>query len=123
MWCSCAASWFNADRGIVLGVYRQPGANTIEVVDRVHVALAGLRPLLPPALDLRVVADRTKVLRAGIFDLWAVNLFVALLPTLDPKNESVINCAVGRFSLSEGKLKQDQLVIDTSRMRVTGFTR
>ncbi len=61
-------------------------------------------------------------LRAGIFDLWAVNLFVALLPTLDPKNESVINCAVGRFSLNEGKLKQDQLVIDTSRMRVTGST-
>lgn len=59
-------------------------------------------------------------LHAGIFDLWAVNLFVALLPTLDPKNESVINCAIGRFALADGKLRQKQLLIDTSRMRVTG---
>ncbi len=59
-------------------------------------------------------------LRAGIFDLWAVNLFVALLPTLDPKNESLINCAVGRFALNDGQLKQKQLVIDTGRIRVTG---
>ncbi len=59
-------------------------------------------------------------LRSGVFDLWAVNLFAALLPTLDPKNESVVNCAVGRFTLDDGKLRQKQLVMDTSRMRVTG---
>ena len=63
-----------------------------------------------------------KDLRAGVFDLWAVNLLVALLPTVDPKNESTVNCAVGRFALNEGKLAQKQLVIDTSRMRVTGTT-
>ncbi len=63
-----------------------------------------------------------KDLRAGVFDLWAVNLLVALLPTVDPKNESTVNCAVGRFALNEGKLGQKQLVIDTSRMRVTGVT-
>jgi len=66
------------------------------------------------------VAAWPRKLRAGIFDLWAVNLFVALLPTLDPKNESVINCAIGRFTLDDGKLKQKQLVLDPSRMRVTG---
>lgn len=63
-----------------------------------------------------------KDLRAGVFDLWAVNLLVALLPTVDPKNESTVNCAVGRFALNDGKLAQKQLVIDTSRMRVTGVT-
>lgn len=63
-----------------------------------------------------------KDLRAGVFDLWAVNLLVALLPTVDPKNESTVNCAVGRFALNDGKLAQKQLVIDTSRMRVTGTT-
>ncbi len=63
-----------------------------------------------------------KDLRAGVFDLWAVNLLVALLPTVDPKNESTVNCAVGRFALADGKLAQKQLVIDTSRMRVTGTT-
>ncbi len=66
------------------------------------------------------VAVWPEKLHAGVFDLWAVNLFVALLPTLDPSNESVINCAVGRFRLNDGKLAQDQLVIDTSRMRVKG---
>ena len=63
-----------------------------------------------------------KNLHAGVFDLWAVNVLVALLPTIDPKNESNVNCAIGRFSMADGKLSQKQLVIDTSRMRVTGAT-
>ena len=61
-------------------------------------------------------------LNAGVFDMWAVNVLVALLPTLDPKNESKVNCAIGRFALDNGKLTQKQLVIDTSQMRVTGNT-
>ncbi len=61
-------------------------------------------------------------MKAGVFDLWAVNLFLALLPTIDPKNESRVNCAIGRFALNEGKLTQKKLVIDTSKVRVTGHT-
>lgn len=61
-------------------------------------------------------------MKSGVFDLWAVNLFLALLPTIDPKNESRVNCAIGRFTVSEGKLTQKKLVIDTSKMRVTGNT-
>jgi uncharacterized protein involved in outer membrane biogenesis len=61
-------------------------------------------------------------LSAGVFDMWAVNLLVALLPTLDPKNESTVNCAIGRFTLDSGKLRQRQFVIDTRQMRVTGNT-
>lgn len=63
-----------------------------------------------------------KNLRADVFDLWAVNVLVALLPTLDPANESRVNCALGRFALENGKLNQRQLVIDTRQMRVTGNT-
>jgi uncharacterized protein involved in outer membrane biogenesis len=59
-------------------------------------------------------------LKADVFDMWAVNVFVALLPTLDPNNVSKVNCAVGRFALDDGKLTQQQLVIDTSQMRVGG---
>ena len=59
-------------------------------------------------------------LNSGVFDMWAVNVLVALLPTLDPKNESKVNCAIGRFALDNGKLTQKQLVIDTSQMRVAG---
>lgn len=89
-----------------------------------HVDVNSRAPRLSQILahgDGRIdVAVWPRELRAGVFDLWAVNLFVALLPTLDPKNESVVNCAVGRFALKGGKLSQEQLVIDTSRMRVTG---
>jgi uncharacterized protein involved in outer membrane biogenesis len=58
--------------------------------------------------------------KSGIFDMWAVNLLVALLPAVDPASESKVNCAVGRFDLRNGKLTQDQILMDTSRMRVTG---
>ena len=61
-----------------------------------------------------------KNMRSGIFDLWAVNLFVALAPAVDPAKESEVNCALGRFDLRDGKLTQDAILMDTSRMRVTG---
>ncbi len=64
-----------------------------------------------------------KNLKADVFDMWAVNVLVALLPTLDPDNVSKVNCAVGRFKLDNGKLNQQQLVIDTSQMRVQGTSR
>jgi hypothetical protein len=59
-------------------------------------------------------------MRAGIFDLWAVNVFVALVPAVDPAAESKVNCAIGRFDLRQGKLTHDAILIDTSRMRVAG---
>jgi AsmA family protein len=59
-------------------------------------------------------------MRSGIFDLWAVNVFVALVPAVDPSAESKVNCAFGRFDLRDGKLTHDAILIDTSRMRVAG---
>ena len=59
-------------------------------------------------------------MKSGIFDLWAVNVFVALLPAVDPGSESLVNCAIVRFDLKGGKLTQDAILIDTSRMRVAG---
>jgi uncharacterized protein involved in outer membrane biogenesis len=59
-------------------------------------------------------------LRSGVFDLWAVNVFLALLPEVDPSAASSVNCAVGRFDLRDGKLTGDAILIDTSRMRVNG---
>ena len=59
-------------------------------------------------------------MQAGIFDLWAVNVLVALVPAVDPGKASKINCAVGRFDLSDGKLVDRTIIMDTSRMRVTG---
>ncbi|HTS54854.1 MAG TPA: AsmA-like C-terminal region-containing protein, partial [Burkholderiales bacterium] len=58
--------------------------------------------------------------KAGIFDLWAVNLLVALVPAVDPSSASKVNCAVGRFDLRDGKLTQNEILMDTSLMRVNG---
>ncbi|MEO5863266.1 MAG: hypothetical protein ABIW48_10645 [Burkholderiales bacterium] len=59
-------------------------------------------------------------MKSGIFDLWAVNLFVALIPAVDPAAESKVNCAVGRFDLNKGVLTENIILLDTSRMRVSG---
>lgn len=59
-------------------------------------------------------------MQAGIFDLWAVNVLVALVPAVDPGKASKVNCAIGRFELSDGKLVDRTIILDTGRMRVTG---
>ncbi|MBI1397905.1 MAG: AsmA family protein [Betaproteobacteria bacterium] len=59
-------------------------------------------------------------MKSGVFDLWAVNVLVALVPAVDPASASHINCAIGRFSLQDGRLVDRTILLDTSRMRVRG---
>ncbi len=59
-------------------------------------------------------------MQAGIFDMWAVNVLVALATVVDPGKASKVNCAIGRFELNDGKLTSRTLLLDTGRMRVTG---
>jgi len=59
-------------------------------------------------------------MQSGIFDLWAVNVLVALIPVVDPGKASKVNCAIGRFELTDGKLVDRTILLDTGRMRVTG---
>ena len=59
-------------------------------------------------------------MKSGLLDMWAVNVLMALLPAVDSSNASKVNCAIGRFVLSDGKLSEKTILIDTSRMRVTG---
>jgi uncharacterized protein involved in outer membrane biogenesis len=61
-----------------------------------------------------------KNMQSGIFDLWAVNVLVALVPAVDPGKASKVNCAIGRFYLNDGKLVDRSIILDTSRMRVLG---
>ncbi len=70
--------------GIVINVQRQPGANVIEVVDRIHALLPSLQQQLPAAARLAVLSDRTVTIRAAISDvtfelLLAVLLVVAVI--------------------------------------------
>jgi len=59
-------------------------------------------------------------LKSGLLDIWAVNVLMALLPKVDSSSESKVNCAIGRFELKDGRMSEKTILIDTSRMRVTG---
>ena len=57
---------------------------------------------------------------AGVFDLWAVNLLSALSAKVDDEPESVVNCLLARFELSDGVMDDQIVFMDTSRMSVAG---
>jgi multidrug efflux pump len=63
------AAWAGDKPAILLNVQRQPGANVIEVVDRINALLPQLRAGLPATLDVTVVADRTQTIRDSINDV------------------------------------------------------
>ncbi len=62
---------------------------------------------------------RPENLRAGIIDLWAVNV-IAAIASKDEKNASKINCLIGRWIMEDGMLRPDAFVIDTSKIRICG---
>jgi HAE1 family hydrophobic/amphiphilic exporter-1 len=74
------ASWFNNDRAVVLAVQRQPGTNTIEVVDAIRKLLPTFRAQLPAAVNLNVVYDRSVAIRESVHDVqFTLLLTVALV--------------------------------------------
>jgi multidrug efflux pump len=60
------AAWANQQPAILLNVQRQPGANVIEVVDRIQQLLPQLRAALPGNIDVTVMSDRTQTIRASV---------------------------------------------------------
>ena len=74
------ASWQSGSRGITLAVFRQPGANVIDVVNAVMAALPRLREAIPPAIDVKVISDRTQTIRASVSDVqFTLGLTIALV--------------------------------------------
>src|SRR6201998_487617 len=74
------AAWANRTPGIVLSIQRQPGANVIQVVDRIKSLLPKLRASLPAAIDVSVLTDRTVTIRASVRDVqFELMLAVALV--------------------------------------------
>src|SRR5476649_2200948 len=63
------AAWTNSTPSIVLNIQRQPGANVIDVVDRVQQLLPKLRASLPATLKVAVLTDRTQTIRASVTDV------------------------------------------------------
>ncbi len=60
------AAWKNNDRAVILNVQRQPGANIIEVVDSIQALLPTLRASLPAAIEIDILSDRTRTIRASV---------------------------------------------------------
>ncbi|MDB5325022.1 MAG: mdtB 2 [Phycisphaerales bacterium] len=63
------AAWANGKPAVIVNVQRQPGANTIAVVDSVLARLPSLRESMPPAMKIDVLTDRTTTIRASVDDV------------------------------------------------------
>jgi multidrug efflux pump len=63
------AGWVNNTPGIILNIQRQPGANVIQVVDRIKKLLPALSSSLPAAAEVTVLTDRTNTIRASVHDV------------------------------------------------------
>ena len=74
------AGWFNNTRSIVLSIQRQPGTNTVEVVDNIKQLLPSFRAQMPAAVNLEVMIDRSMAIRDSIADVkFTLGLTVALV--------------------------------------------
>lgn len=63
------ANWFNNTRAVVLAIQRQPGTNTIEVVDSIKKLLPVFRAQIPASVDLKVLFDRSLSIRSSVADV------------------------------------------------------
>ncbi len=63
------AAWAKQNRAVLLNIQRQPGANVIEVVERVQALLPQLQASLPGGLQVTVLTDRTQTIRAAVRDV------------------------------------------------------
>ncbi|WP_316229594.1 multidrug efflux RND transporter permease subunit [Bradyrhizobium sp. SZCCHNR1070] len=63
------AAWANGKRGVFLVIFKQPGANVIETVDKIKAMLPRLVAAIPPAIKIEVISDRTTTIRAAVEDV------------------------------------------------------
>jgi multidrug efflux pump len=71
------AAWKDATPAIIMNIQRQPGANVIDVVDRIKKMLPTLTQSMPASVDLAVLTDRTVTVRASVADV-QFELFLAV---------------------------------------------
>ena len=74
------AAWADLNQAVLLNIQRQPGANVIEVVERVEALLPSIIASLPASLEVSVLTDRTQTIRAAVKDVqFELMLAVALV--------------------------------------------
>ena len=71
-------AWSGDQPGVNLVISRQPGANIVETVDRIHAALPGLEAMLPASVQVQVLIDRTQTIRASLHEV-EITLLIAVL--------------------------------------------
>ena len=86
------ANWINTKPGIILAIQRQPGTNTIEIVDAIRKLLPGFRAIMPPAMELSIEHDRSISIKQSVndvkFSLFAAIILVVLVIFLFLRNAS-----------------------------------
>ncbi|MBF0529530.1 MAG: MdtB/MuxB family multidrug efflux RND transporter permease subunit [Deltaproteobacteria bacterium] len=105
------AAWMNGDPAVIVNIQRQPGANVIEVVDRIKKLLPQLRNSLPPAVKVTILTDRTMTIRASVQDVQielalsvvlvvlVIFLFLRNLPATTIPSVAVPLSLVGTFGI------------------------
>jgi HAE1 family hydrophobic/amphiphilic exporter-1 len=74
------AAWANGKRGVFLVVFKQPGANVIETVDKIKAQLPRLVAAIPTAIKIDIISDRTQTIRAAVADVqFTLALTIALV--------------------------------------------
>jgi HAE1 family hydrophobic/amphiphilic exporter-1 len=74
------ASWYNDERAVILAIQRQPGTNTVEVVDAIRALLPTFRTQLPASVNLNVLYDRSVAIRESVHDVeFTLMLSIALV--------------------------------------------
>jgi HAE1 family hydrophobic/amphiphilic exporter-1 len=63
------AAFQNRDRGILLIIFKQPGANVIDTVDQIKAQLPRLTANIPPSIKVESILDRTRTIRASVADV------------------------------------------------------
>jgi HAE1 family hydrophobic/amphiphilic exporter-1 len=73
-----AASWLNNERAIVLAIQRQPGTNTVAVVQSIKDILPSYQALIPASMNLNIMYDRSQSIKESIHDV-QITLLIALV--------------------------------------------
>lgn len=74
------AAWANGKRGVFLVVFKQPGANVIDTVDKIKAQLPRLIAAIPPTVKVGILSDRTQTIRAAVDDVqFTLLLTIALV--------------------------------------------
>ncbi|HXY54561.1 MAG TPA: MdtB/MuxB family multidrug efflux RND transporter permease subunit [Nitrospirota bacterium] len=105
------AAWMNTTPAVIVNIQRQPGANVIEVVNRIKKLLPQLRNSLPPAIKVSVLTDRTTTIRESVADVqyelilavalvvFVIFLFLRNLPATTIPSVAVPLSLVGTFGV------------------------